>query len=336
MKLLIKLSSFIGLVILVFIFWAISFSNLKKDITLYIPTGSNYEDLKKMISHYLESEFTFDLVSKLKQYKNIKAGRYSLKKTWGNNKIINYLRVRNEEIDVIFNNQETINDLAGDIAYQIEADSISILNKILDKSFLKRNKLTKENVISIFIPNTYKFYWNTTADKFVNKMILESKKFWNNGRIQKLEELKLNRLQVITLASIVNKETTKIDERSRVAGLYINRLKKGMKLQSDPTVIYALKKKKGFDLKIKRVLYKDLLVKSPYNTYLNLGIPPSPICIPDVSSIDAVLNYERHNYIFMCASVDRFGYHNFSRTLSQHNRNKDKYVRWLRSNNIKR
>lgn len=319
------------IIFICFVFYFIFYPNLKSDVILYIPTDSNYDKLKEMLSPNIKNKTTFDIIADLKKYnKNVKAGKYSLKKYWGNNKIINYLRTNNEEIDVTFNNQENLNDLAKRISEQIEADSSDIINQILNENFLKKNDLTKETVISIFIPNTYRFYWNTNADKFLYRMIEENKKFWTEQRKEKAKNINLDIIQVITLASIIQKETSMNDEKQKIAGLYINRLKNNMKLQSDPTVIYAIKIKKGFDTDIKRVLLKDLETDSPYNTYKINGIPPSPICIPDVSSIDAVLNYQKHDYIFMCASTDNIGYHNFSKTLKEHSLYRKKYIEWIK------
>ena len=165
----------------------------------------------------------------------------------------------------------------------------------------------------------------------------EYKRFWNEERIAKSKSLGLNSSQIITLASIVHKETAKVDERPRVAGVYLNRLSKGMLLQADPTVIYAIKLQTGnFDTIIKRVLYKDLELDSPYNTYKYAGLPPGPIAMPDISAIDAVLNPEKHDYYYFVANVEDFGYHKFAKTLTQHNRNKEQYVRWINSQKINR
>lgn len=168
-------------------------------------------------------------------------------------------------------------------------------------------------------------------------MLKEYNRFWNDERQSKAKAQGLTPNEVVALASIVHKETTKIDERPRVAGLYLNRLKRSMKLQADPTVIYALKKHaNNFDLVIKRVLYKDLELDSPYNTYKYTGVPPGPITMPDISAVDAVLNPEKHDYIYMVANVEDFGYHKFARTGAQHNRNKAQYIRWINSQNINR
>lgn len=163
-------------------------------------------------------------------------------------------------------------------------------------------------------------------------MLKEYKNFWNTDRLAKAEKLGMSPVEVITLASIVHKETVKKDERPRVAGAYLNRLEQGMPLQADPTVIYALKlKDNDFAKVIKRVLYGDLTLSSPYNTYVHVGLPPGPIAMPDITAIDAVLNPEKHNYIYFCASVDRFGYHEFAATYPEHQVNAKKYADWINS-----
>ena len=203
--------------------------------------------------------------------------------------------------------------------------------------FLKANGFNDKTALSMYIPNSYEFFWNTSAEGFRERMLKEYKRFWNEERMAKSKSLGLNSSQVITLASIVHKETAKVDERPRVAGVYLNRLATGMLLQADPTVIYAIKLHTGnFDTIIKRVLYKDLELDSPYNTYKYAGLPPGPIAMPDISAIDAVLNPEKHDYYYFVANVEDFGYHKFAKTLAQHNRNKEQYVRWINNQKINR
>ena len=168
-------------------------------------------------------------------------------------------------------------------------------------------------------------------------MLTEYKRFWNQKRLEKAKALDLNRSEVIALAAVVHKETAKVDERPRVAGVYLNRIRRGMLLQADPTVIYAIKKHTGnYDTIIKRVLYKDLELDSPFNTYKYVGIPPGPIIMPDISAVDAVLSPEKHDFLYFVANVENFGYHMFAKTLAQHNRNKEQYVRWINKQKIRR
>ena len=240
-------------------------------------------------------------------------------------------------VKIAFNNQERLQDAVARIAQQIEPDSLALIQAFTDKTFLEENGLTQENVLSLFIPNSYEFYWNTTANKVRDKMVAEYRRFWSPEREAKAKALGLTPLQVSALASIVHKETVKPDERPKVAGVYLNRLAKGMKLQADPTVIYAKKLvDRDFTQVIKRVLNIYLDIDSPYNTYKYNGLPPGPIVTPDVTAIDAVLNPEKHNYIYFCASVTNFGYHEFAVTEAQHSVNSAKYHAWVDKMGIKK
>ncbi|MEI7510040.1 MAG: endolytic transglycosylase MltG, partial [Flavobacterium sp.] len=295
------------------------------------------EDVKKIVTPYIKNASGFYLMASLRSYeKNVKPGRFLLKKGMGNYALIASLR-KNVPVKIAFNNQERLENVAQRIGSEIEADSLSLMTSFRDSIFLKKNGFTKENVIAMFIPNSYQFYWNTSADKFRDKMLDEYRKFWNKDRLVKAAKLGMTPEQVITLASIVHKESVKLDERPRVAGAYLNRLKLGMPLQGDPTIIYALKlRDNNFNKVIKRVLYGDLRINSPYNTYVNSGLPPGPIAQPDISAIDAVLNPEKHDYIYFCASVEKFGYHEFATTFEQHQINAKKYAAWLNSTGTKR
>jgi UPF0755 protein len=277
---------------------------------------------------------SFEWLAKQKKYDtNIKAGRYRINRALNNNDLVNLLRSGKQiPIKVTFNNLRNKEQLAGKIGSQIEADSLSILKYITDTTFLNKLKLNTDNVACLFIPNTYEFYWNTSVEGFVNRMVKEYSDFWNLSRKKKAAEIKLNYYQVAVLASIVEKEQSiKRDERPEIAGVYLNRLKKRMKLESDPTLIFALG-----DFTIKRVLNKDKKVESPFNTYKNKGLPPGPICIPSINAIDAVLNASEHNYIFMCAKEDFTGYHNFAKTYAKHLINARKYQKALNKRKIMR
>ncbi|GAB2776065.1 endolytic transglycosylase MltG [Salinimicrobium soli] len=313
-----------------------TFSEEKAEVL--IPTDATYPEVRQLLEPLLDDLKEFDLVAGKKGYTtNVKAGRYILKKGMSNNEIINTLRSRNVPVWVTFNNQERLEDLAGRIAVQIEADSTQLLETMKDSTFLVANDLNERTALEMYIPNKYEFFWNTSAEEFRDRMQRESTRFWNETRLKKAEEIGLTPSEVMVLASIVQKETAKVDERKRVAGVYMNRLKRGMKLDADPTVIYALKDRlQNFDTIIKRVLYKDLTLDSPYNTYLYKDLPPGPITMPDISSIDAVLNYEDHDYLYFVADVQNFGYHKFAKTLSQHNANKREYVKWINKQKINR
>lgn len=310
----------------------------EKELFVHIPTNSTFEDVKKIMSPYVKDMDRFIKVAEKKSYdtKTDKAGQFLLKKGMNSNDIINSLR-QNVPVQLAFNNQERLQDFAGRIGSQIEADSTSLMNAFKDKKFLEENGFTDVNVLSMFIPNSYEFYWNTSAEKFRDKMAKEYRKFWNAERLAKAENLGLTPLQVSVVASIVHKETVKKDERPRVAGVYLNRLNKGMKLEADPTVIYAVKlQANDFNRVIKRVLYQDLETNSPYNTYMYAGLPPGPIAMPDITALDAVLNPEHHDYLYFCASVTNFGYHEFAITPAQHEVNRKKYVAWINAQGIKR
>ncbi|MFS4468131.1 endolytic transglycosylase MltG [Maribacter sp. 2210JD10-5] len=305
---------------------------------VYVTSNASFADVKVQLEPLLENLDTFESAADRKGYSaNIKGGKYRIKKGMNNNEIINSLRSGNIPVKVAFNNQETLQDLAGRISVQIEADSISLLKTFQDDTFLASNGFNDETALVIYIPNSYEFFWNTTAEAFRARMLKEYNRFWNDERKEKASRLGMNPKEVVTLASIVHKESAKVDERPRVAGVYLNRLKKGMLLQADPTVIYALKRKANdFDMVIKRVLYEDLELDSPYNTYKYVGLPPGPIAMPDISAIDAVLNREKHDYYYFVANVEKFGYHMFAKSLAQHNRNKAQYIRWINSKKINR
>ena len=306
-------------------------------VYIYVNSGSSKDEMISSISSYIIDVESFIKAAKTKKYlENIKAGRFIIYKGDGNNNIINSLRSKNIPLNITFNNIQTIQEFSGYISKKIEADSMSLIESFTDENFLKSLNLSQESVLSLFLPNTYEFFWNTSADNFREKMVREFNNFWNENRIEKAKKIGLNPVEVSVLASIVQKETPKVDERPTIAGVYLNRLSKRMKLQADPTIVYVIKRKEGFDKKIRRVLYKDLRIKSAYNTYLNKGLPPGPIVTPDFSAIEAVLNPSSHNFIFFVADVSNPGYHLFSRTLVEHNRKKRQYTKWLKENRIKR
>ena len=232
-------------------------------------------------------------------------------------------------IFVVFNNIRTPQKLAETVATQIEADSPEILSIFFDSALLAEHQLTLETIYGVFIPNTYEIYWNTSPSQFLERMIREYRIFWNEKRLARARNIGLSPMEVMTLASIVDEETLKTKEEARIAGLYMNRLNQGMRLQADPTVKFATG-----DMTITRVLKKHLAIESPYNTYRHGGLPPGPIVIPSVTAIEAVLNYERHKYLYMCAREDFSGFHNFANTLSQHNKNARSYQNALNRRKI--
>ena len=298
------------------------------NVSIYIPSQANFEDVKQLLFEkgLIIHRNNFIWWAEKKKYPDlIKPGHYILKNNMTNEDLITLLRSGDQvPVKVIFNNMRDIYQLAGRVSQQIEADSVSLINEITSSEMLSEMELTIENVSSIFIPDTYEFYWNITAAGFVKRMHEEYLRFWNSNRLSKAEELNMTIPQVVTLASIVEKESNKSDEKPIIAGVYINRLEKGWRLQADPTLIFALN-----DYSIKRVLnvHKDL--DSPYNTYKFGGLPPGPICIPSISSIDAVLNNQNDGYLYFCAKDDLSGYHVFARSNAQHNRNARKYQKAL-------
>ena len=331
-----KIIKILGIVFLVFVTviyikFFTSDTNFENDeIYVQIPTGSNYQDVEKILSPLLKNMSDFEFIANRRSYpENVKAGRFLLKKGMSAFQLVSAMR-RNVPVKLAFNNQERLENLCERLSSQIEPDRAKLLATFRDSIFLQKNGFTKDNVFAMFLPNTYEVYWNITAEKFRNKMLEEYNRFWTNDRVKKATALDLSLVQVITVASIVHKESVKKSERPIIAGVYLNRLIQGMPLQADPTVIYALKlRDNDFDQIIKRVLYNDLFINSPYNTYKNIGLPPGPIAMPDVDAIDAVLNAEKHDYIYFCASVEKFGYHVFASTYEQHQVNAKKYADWM-------
>lgn len=310
----------------------------KEKIEIFVRSEASFTEVIDSLSPYLKDIKTFEQLAQRKGYiSNIKAGRYAIVNGMNNNDIINSLRSNNLPVKVSFNNQERLENLAGRIAMQIELDSTSLLRTLKDEAFLEKNGFDENTQLAMYLPNSYEFFWNTSAENFRDRMLKAYQRFWTDERVAKAKAQGLSPSDAISLAAVVHKETAKIDERPRVAGLYLNRLKLGIRLQADPTVIYALKKHTNdFNRVIKRVLYKDLEINSPYNTYKYAGVPPGPITMPDISAIEAVLNPEKHDYLYMVANVENFGYHKFARTLAQHNQNKVQYVRWINSQGVNR
>ena len=314
----------------------IMFSNNSSEKYIHIPTDSDFSKVVNILVEHglLININSFEWLAKQKKYySNIKPGRYKIDRALNNNELVNLLRSGEQTpVKVTFNNLRTKEQLAAKVGEQIEADSLEIIEYITDVLFQKKFDLNDDNVSCIFLPNTYEFYWNTSAEEFVSRMLKEYSNFWNSSRKAKADARNLTYYEVSILASIVEKEQSiRLDERPIIAGLYLNRIKKGMKLQSDPTVVFAIG-----DFSIRRVLKKDLKVNSPYNTYMYSGLPPGPICLPSINAIDAVLNANKNDYIFMCAKEDFSGYHNFAKNSRQHNKNAKKYRRALNDRKIMR
>ncbi len=302
---------------------------------IYIKKGDSF---KQICSHLDSLELLRDVegfiwVAQKKSYPSlIKTGRYKLTNGMNNNQLVNMLRLGIQEpMNVTFNNIRTIEDLSGRISQELMVDSLEMLQLLKDEEYIKSLGFNKYTIPALFIPNTYEMYWNTDAKGFISRMQKEYMRFWTQERVNKAKQQNLSPIEVATLASIVDEETAKADEKPKVAGLYLNRLKRGMLLQADPTLKFALG-----DFNIKRLLNKDKKVNSLYNTYMYKGLPPGPIRMPSIEGMNAVLNPTQHSYLYMCAKEDFSGYHNFAKTLSQHNVNAQKYQRELRRLGIRR
>ena len=305
---------------------------------VFVDRDDTIDSLTLQLKPLLKSTKNFLIAAEKKGYaQHVRSGKYRIQKSMGNNDIINILRSERLTTKVVFNNQERIEDLAGRIAEQIEADSLTLLNSFLDPVFLEEAGFTEDNALAMYLPNTYEVFWDTTPENFRNRMLKYYQSYWNENRKNKVKSLGLTPVEAVILASIVQKESVQVEEQNTIAGVYLNRLKKKMKLQADPTVIYAMKKATGdFQQVIKRVLYKDLKLNSPYNTYKVKGLPPGPITMPDLRTLEAVLHPEQHNYLYFVAAPEKIGYHLFASSLAEHNRNKKKYTSWLNNQKIYR
>ncbi len=290
---------------------------------------SVYAGLKE--SGLLSNPKNFDWTARKKNLPNhIYAGRYLIKKGMSNNELVNKFRSGSQDpVHLTFNNIRNLKELAQRVSEQLEPSANAFYSKLSDQALQKEYGFNSFTMASMFIPNTYEFYWNTSPEKFIKRMNDEYNRFWTNRRKADAEKLGLTQTEVITLASIVEEETLKEDERPKIAGVYLNRLDIGMRLQADPTVIFA-----AGDFEIRRVLNKHKIIDSPYNTYKYGGLPPGPICMPEISSIDAVLNFKKHKYLYFCAKADFSGYHSFAKTLNEHMKNARAYQKELNKRRI--
>lgn len=297
-----------------------------------IPTGSSFEEVVDILKkgQFIDDEAAFRWLADQMKYKKdkMRAGRFEIQPGWSTRDLIKHLRNGEQApVKVVFNNERLLEDVAGKAARFIEPDSLSLLNVMRDPAFLTEIGYTPETLMSIFIPNTYEMYWNTDAKSFIKRMLKEHDAFWDkNERRSKAQALHLTPEQVYTLASIVERETNYVPEKPTVAGVYLNRLKINMKLQADPTCVFASR-----DFTTHRVTDYHLSFPSPYNTYLHEGLPPGPISMASIPSIDAVLNFEKHDYLYFCAKPDDSGTHAFAATLAGHNVNVAKFRAWMRA-----
>lgn len=305
------------------------------EIILYIPRDADYEWLMDHLDEegIIEDEKAFQWLAKKKNLvSHVNPGRYLIEPGMNNNELINMIRSGVQDpIIFMFNNVRTLEELAAIAGGIFEQDSAAFATYLTDPSTAEDLGFSSEFFRGMFIPNSYEFYWTTSPEEFAERMKREYIAFWSKGRDSRAKEIGLSREEVSILASIVEQESLHKDENEKIAGVFMNRLERGIPLQSDPTIIFALQ---NFDMR--RVLNVHKSVDSPYNTYKNRGLPPGPICIPSIAAIDGVLDFEEHNYIYFCAKPDFSGYHNFARTLSQHNKNARLYQQALNRRKIYR
>lgn len=284
---------------------------------IFIATGSRYENILVSLDTTvtMKSRFTFRIATQLLKYPvHVRAGRYKIYSGMNNLSFLKLLRSGLQSpVDLVFNTNRTKEQFVERISEQIEAGKDSLDYLLSDRKTLSLFNLDTNSILTLFIPNTYEFFWNTSAFAFFQRMKKENEKFWTEERIRKASQTGLSKTQVSILASIVEQETQHNDEKPLIAGVYINRLKKNMKLEADPTLVFALG-----DFSIRRILNNYKEINSPYNTYKNAGLPPGPICIPSIASIDAVLNRVSHNYLYFCAKDDFSGSHVFAASYQQH------------------
>ena len=306
----------------------------KRSEIIYIPTGSNFNDVVRILSenNILKECSSFEFLAEKKKYVNaVRPGKYRILAKMNNNALINLLRAGIQEpVELNFNGIRTKTQLISRLCRRIEADSLSLYHAMNDNGYLRKYGFNSDNVQALFIPNTYQFYWNTSVDEFFERMAKEYKTFWTNARKKKAKAIGFSQIDVAILASIVQAEQCcDKEEKKIIAGLYINRLKQNKLLQSDPTVIFVLG-----DFTIQRVSYEQTQMNIPYNTYVYKGLPPGPIGFATESSIDAVLNYYKNDYIYMCAKEDLSSKHNFAKTYDQHCANANKYRNAMDSRGI--
>lgn len=309
----------------------VKFSEESKPI--FIPTNATFDEVMQIMrdSSILKNEASFLTVAKLMKYNNPKPGRYVIKKNQSNRQIISKLRSGSQDpYKIVVNNIRTIYDLAGKASRYFETDSLTFLQYLTDVNTASSFGFANEDFLTMFIPNTYEMFWTTSPEKFVTRMKKEYDDFWNDEKLEKIKKNNLDKTQAYIVASIVEKESNYDPERPTIAGVYLNRLKAGEKLQADPTVVFATG-----DFTLQRVLFSHLKIDSPYNTYMYSGLPPGPICMPSIASLNAVINAENHEYMFFCAKPDNSGIHAFAKDYAEHQKNAAAFSAWLNSLNIK-
>jgi UPF0755 protein len=298
-----------------------------------VPTGASFEEVVRILKRggFIRDEVNFRWLAEQMNYKKdkMRSGRFKVQPGWTNRQLIQHLRTGEQEpVKVILNNERLPEEVAGKVSKFIEADSLSLLNVFRDNNYLRQYNLTDATLLTSFIPNTYEMYWNTDPKGFVAKMVKEHDAFWSkNNRETKAKNLGMSAKEVYILASIVERETNAVSEKPAIAGVYLNRLKINMKLQADPTSVFATR-----DFATRRVTKFHTSFDSPYNTYVYKGLPPGPISMASIPSIDAVLNPEKHQYLYFCAKPDESGTHAFAETFAAHKVNADRFQTYIRLN----
>ncbi|MDY3362881.1 endolytic transglycosylase MltG [Riemerella anatipestifer] len=312
-------------------------NNVLKEGVFYIPKEAHFEQILDSVAPYLKDKESFKKVALSKNMNRFfHTGRYKITEGMDNTALVNMIKAGNQSPDnfriIAFDN---VYQMMGRVAKKTEVDSLAFI-KEFNQIAQAKGLSEAEDLKKYFFIDTYQFFWTVSPKEFFGVFEKQYNDFWNAERLEKEKKLGLDRNQIYALASIVYKESGgRINEQKTIAGLYLNRYRKGMKLQSDPTVIYAINQSSGFNKVIKRVYYKDLKTPSPYNTYANVGIPPGPICVTDKNSVDAVLNAENHDYIYMCADLQKIGFHKFTSSDVEHAKNAKAYQDWLNEKQIK-
>ncbi len=324
---------------LAFYFWQVAYSpNLnvdgKQKFVLYLPKNTTYESMMDTLRTHkiINDEVAFGFMTKrMGLRESLRSGRYEIEPNAANKEIISKIRSGNQDpVKLTFNNIRTKDDLIKKIGTKLDFDSNLLLEKITKEEECAKYGFTSETIMCMFLPDTYFIYWDSSVDDFLKRMNSEYKKLWNEKRLSQAQAINMTPIQVGVMASIVQSETNKPDEMPKVAGVYVNRIATDMPLQADPTVKFAVG-----DFSLKRILTKHLSISSPYNTYRNLGLPPGPIALPERIALDAVLDYDKHNYTYFCAKEDFSGYHNFAATYTEHLKNADIYQAALDARGIK-
>ncbi len=301
---------------------------------LYIPTGTTFPQLINLLTDkkiVRNSESFRWAAERLELPENLHPGRYELQPQMNNYELIKLIRSGQQTpVKLVINKFRTKEDFTAFISDKLEIDSTLFFTMLNDEVYLREMDFNPENVMAVFVPNTYEFYWTIKEREFIERMKREYDKFWTVQRRQKAEALQLSPIQVSILASILEEETNRNDEKPTIASVYLNRLKKDMPLQADPTVKFSVK-----NFLLRRVLRIHTDNESPYNTYKHKGLPPGPICTPSIKSIDAVLNPVASDYLYFCASVERPGYHAFASNYKEHQKNAAKYQKYLNQQNIR-